>query len=128
MTWLLRLLVLIWRYLRRLLRPRRPDLSALQELLGDERFPVSLASHRRKSRHFVSQRLVMPGETIVECSPYAAVVLDANIGTHCHACYCLLREAQEVNLCTCDCARYCSESCMQYDSDIHKEECFLLSQ
>lgn len=76
-------------------------------------------------------RLYEAGETVLKASPYAAVVLDEQAETHCHACYSPLAPSAAASTVRCsDCkfARYCSEACLSHDGPLHKEECQLLSE
>jgi len=75
----------------------------------------------------MERRLYEAGETVLKASPYAAVVLDEQAETHCHACYSPLAAASTVRCSDCKFARYCSDACLSQDP-LHKEECQFLRE
>jgi len=110
------------------LLPLEDPIKTIQKSFEDCAYPVQLAPHPEKGRHLITPRLIEPGETLLECQPYAAVILDTTAQTHCHCCYQRLSTTSPPIRCECNFALYCSEKCVTRDANQHSEECQLLRE
>eukprot|EP00976_Prorocentrum_cordatum_P091297 1188465-Prorocentrum_minimum.AAC.1 len=110
------------------LLPFEDPAQTIQKSFDNYSYPVQLVRHPDKGRHLVTPKLIEPGETLLKCHPYAAVILDKAAQTHCHACYKRLPTPSPPIKCACDFALYCSETCEAADSTRHSEECQLLRE
>eukprot|EP00959_Pyramimonas_sp_CCMP1952_P361970 7580632-Pyramimonas_sp.AAC.1 len=64
------------------LLPFEDPAQTIQKSFDNYSYPVQLVRHPDKGRHLVTPKLIEPGETLLKCHPYAAVILDKAAQTH----------------------------------------------
>ncbi|CAG8493313.1 21207_t:CDS:10 [Cetraspora pellucida] len=82
---------------------------------------VCVKTCESSGRGIYAMQKISPGDLIIQDTPYAAVVDDANISVACSGCF--SKGGRLLCCSSCNVIHYCSEECQRKDRPYHQHEC-----